>query len=182
MLFRTFAVHITLGLMNIASELQQLRMTSEAFSLELEPDSWFELMHWHPDIYGTGNAGAEARSACLAIARQYVDKALAELSVWSKPSQCWFLAEDNDSGEDALYVHTPNPNRQNFPYPFEGVKWQVSAPSWLASHFPEPDFVHGQSQFNGATLHWVVPSKPPIMVNSGLLGLGQFARTTGAVE
>lgn len=168
--------------MNIASELHQLQMTSDAFSLELRTDTWFELMHWHPDIYGTGNAGAEARSACLAIARQYLDKALAELFVWGKPSQCWFLAEENDSEEDALYIHTPNPNRPNFPYLFEGVEWRVPAPLWLASHFPESDFVHGQSQFNGATLYWVVPSNPPSTVNCELLGAWQMTRATGAVE
>ncbi|MBK8337043.1 MAG: hypothetical protein IPL03_10830 [Sterolibacteriaceae bacterium] len=154
-------------------------MPSDAFSLELKPDSWFELMHWHPDMDGAGNASAEARSACLTIARQYLDKALAELSTWGKPSQCWFLAEENDSGEDAIYVHTPNPNRQNFPYPFEGVKWHVPAASWLASQFPEPDFVHGQSQFNGAVLHWVVPSRPPGMVNSELVDIWALVRDIG---
>lgn len=162
--------------MNIASELRQLQMTSDAFSLELKSDSWFELMHWHPDIYGTGNSGADARSACLTIARQYLDKALAELSAWGSPSQCWFLSEEHDSGEDALYVHTPNPNRQNFPYPFKGVEWHMPAPAWLAPHFPEPDFVHGQSQFSGARLYWVVPSHPPSMVNSELVESWQLAR------
>jgi hypothetical protein len=149
----------------VARALLGLQARSSAFSLELGPRAWFDLMHWHPDIDGIGNASPEARSACLAIARQLFDKALAELIVWGKPSQCWFIAQQDDSGEDALYIHTPNPNQQNFPYAFEDVIWQVAAPLWLAAHFPEPDFIHGESRFNDVKLQWVVSAKPLMLGN-----------------
>lgn len=154
--------------MNLAKELQQLQVASDAFSLELRSGSWFELMHWHPDIHGIGNTNANARSVCLSVSRQYFEKVLAELSAWGRPSQCWFIADENDSGEDAIYVHTPNPNRENFPYRFDEVTWKVIPPSWLVLHFPETLFVHGQSQFDGGVLHWVVPGNSPATINAGL--------------
>lgn len=100
--------------MSTSDEFQQLQMSADSFSLDLSEESWFELMHWHPDIYGTGNASPEARGSCARLAKQYLATAMKALRGWSKPSQCWCLLDPFDSGQDSIYVHTENPNRPNF--------------------------------------------------------------------
>lgn len=40
-----------------------------------------------------------------------------------KPFQIWIIIDLNDSGQDAIYMHTKNPNSNNFP-----IKWQFTKP------------------------------------------------------
>lgn len=138
------------------SHLEQLKLSADSWSLKTGVNEWYELMHWHPDIYGSGNADSESRQYCLKLLRQYFDRGLKALVVWDKPAQCWALVDPNDSSQDAFYVHTPNPNRDNFPYEFEEVTWGVAAPEWLSSAFPLNLFKFGESEYEGAKLYWVV--------------------------
>lgn len=143
--------------MNTSAALAEAETRAFAFSLQLRPDSWFDLMHWHPDIDGEGDGKPSARAFFLGLARRYLDVALAELRVSGRPYQCWFLAERDRSSEDAVYVHTPNPSGENFPYEFADVAWRDTAPEWLAEHFPESEFQHGVSHGGSGVLFWVVP-------------------------
>ena len=36
-----------------------------------------------------------------------------------------------DAGQDAVYIHTPNPNGDNFPYENDGIDWSCSVPEFL---------------------------------------------------
>jgi hypothetical protein len=154
--------------MGTSSELEQLQMTANSFELQLAHDSWFELMHWHPDIYGTGNASPAARHACTLLAKQYLCTAMSALRTWHKESQCWCILDPSDSGEDAVYVHTENPNRPNFPYQYEGVSWDFSAPSWVISVFSSPQYLIGRSGEGEGLLYWVVESSHHPLVNRRL--------------
>jgi hypothetical protein len=145
------------------------QMSADAFSLDLFEESWFELMHWHPDIYGTGNAGAEPRAACALIARQYLTTAMNALRGWSKVSQCWCLFDPSDSEQDSIYVHTENPNRANFPYKFEGVSWDTDPPKWLVATFPATKYVVGSSGQSPELLFWVVERESHHLVNTNLV-------------
>jgi hypothetical protein len=58
-----------------------------------------------------------------------------------------------DAGQDAVYLHTPNPNHENFPYRFEGVVWGAVPPTWLAEFVTEEMEV-GRSEYDGV-LHWI---------------------------
>lgn len=154
--------------MNTSSELEQLQMSADAFSLALSEESWFELMHWHPDIYGTGNADLEARKACTSLAKQYLSTAMNALRWWSKPSQCWCLIDPSDSGQDSIYVHTKNPNRASFPFEFEGVAWGAEAPAWVTAIFPIAKYLVGSSGSGPELLYWVVELESHHLVNAGL--------------
>jgi hypothetical protein len=37
------------------------------------------------------------------------------LNCFDKPFQYWIEIYENDSWDDAVYIHTENPNQQNFP-------------------------------------------------------------------
>jgi hypothetical protein len=120
------------------------------------PDSgeWFDLWHTHVDWHGEGNARPELRRECirsLFVAWRRIDTFAAGLGC---PWQSWLLFDAVDSGQDAVYLHTPNPNRDNFPYRFEEATWGMSPPSWLVE-FITGDLEVGQSEFKGQPLYWV---------------------------
>lgn len=154
--------------MSTTPELEQLQLSADSFSLDLSDESWFELMHWHPDIYGTGNASQDARGICTSLAKQYLTTAMSALRRWNKASQCWCLLDPADSGQDSVYVHTKNPNRSNFPYEFEEVTWGVLAPSWVTAVFSPAEYVIGVSSKEPELLYWVVEKKSHPRVNADL--------------
>jgi len=125
-------------------------------------------MHWHSDIDGIGNSSATAREVSLAAARQYLSTAMAALRGWSKPSQCWCLLDPLDSGQDAIYVHTENPNRPSFPYEFDEVTWGIEAPAWVAAAFPPEAFMVGASGQAPELVYWVVERASHTLLNVGL--------------
>jgi hypothetical protein len=155
--------------MTATSELEQLQMSANAFELVLSNESWFELMHWHPDFYGTGNTNPNARDVCVLLAKQYLTTAMRALRGWTKESQCWCLIDAMDSAQDSIYVHTRNPNRDNFPYAFEDVAWHVSAPLWIAEAFLSDEYVIGVSGNAPELLYWIVEKLPHPLVNADLV-------------
>jgi hypothetical protein len=54
------------------------------------------------------------------------------------------LAPACHSEQDALYVHTPNPNGTPFPHSFNGVRWDIATPAFLRR------FVDGEAWKIGA--------------------------------
>lgn len=128
---------------------------SDPFEARLpEPADWFDLWHTHVDWRGEGNPRPDIRRECIrALFTAWAQvEAMAARRVG--PWQSWLVFNAADSGQDAVYLHTPNPNRDNFPYPFAGVTWGSAPPPWLVE-FLTPAMKVGQSEFEGATLYWV---------------------------
>ena len=130
-------------------------MVHDRFEVRLpELAEWFDLWHTHVDWRGDGNIKPDVRRECirsLFAAWERIDAFAAKLGF---PWQSWLLFDAVDSGQDAVYLHTPNPVRDNFPYPFEDVTWGVSPPSWLVG-FLTSDLEVGKSDHAGEALYWV---------------------------
>jgi hypothetical protein len=71
------------------------------------------------------------------------------------PSQTWLVIDASDPGQDAVYLHTPNPNRDSFPYLFEGVTWGIQPPEELAECMAGTGLEVGSSECEGSVLYWV---------------------------
>jgi hypothetical protein len=78
-------------------------------------DSWFDMWHTHVDWEGEGNKDWETR-------KEYVDRLVSlynelkdRLTGYPKQYQLWIWVLENDSSQDSVYIHTPNPNSDNFP-------------------------------------------------------------------
>ncbi len=97
------------------------------------PESeWFDLWHSHPASGDSGAPGSDAwrkRLRSLFAAWGRVEIAAGRLA---RPWQSWLVIDPAEPGQDAVYLHTPNPNRDNFPYRFEGVTWGAEPPAGLA--------------------------------------------------
>jgi hypothetical protein len=78
-------------------------------------NSWFDLWHIHTDLEGIGNKSPELRKV-------YLDKLLAtfmelksKLRHYPHKFQLWISISEENSFEDGVYIHTKNPNGDNFP-------------------------------------------------------------------
>ena len=105
---------------------------------------WFDLWHVHPNTEDTAERWAGLVAAWA--------RAVAAGRLSGRPWQTWLVIEPTEPREDAAYLHTPNPNRDNFLYPFEGVEWGAEPPGWVAA---SEGLQFGQSSYGGAELLWV---------------------------
>lgn len=133
------------------------KLKTSSIQVSTAVGSWYDLWHAHPDTEGQGNQSKEARRSSLERLRQEYLSTLEQLRGWEVPHQSWALIDPTDSEQDAVYVHTQNPNKKNFPYVFEGVSWARSKiPAWVSSVFPSSEFSLGRSVYNGHVMYWVL--------------------------
>ena len=76
----------------------------------------FDLWHTHFDWKGYGNDSFKRR-------KPHLDKLFREFAVLEEKAksikteyQIWATLLDYESGDDALFLHTPNPTQDNFPW------------------------------------------------------------------
>ncbi len=99
----------------------------------LDWEGWFDLWHLHYDKKAKGNR-IENRFCSNFLGYELLKLIEQYCSNRTKPSQC-FLCVYPDVNDDAIYVHTenPNPNSIGFPYDFSEVIWGATDNSVLNS-------------------------------------------------
>ncbi len=105
---------------------------------------WFDLWHAHPNDNGGGQRWANLLGVWARV------DAAGRAS--GRPWQSWLVIQLTEPRDDAVYLHTPNPNRDNFPYPFKDVAWGAEPPGWAS---PAAGLEFGQSSYGGVELLWV---------------------------
>lgn len=81
----------------------------------LSPDTWFDYWHIHFDNHGYGNDSFKRRKPHLDKLFRHFD-ILVEMTKDLKPNfQLYALLFDYDSYDDALFLHTSNPNNSQYP-------------------------------------------------------------------
>jgi hypothetical protein len=78
-------------------------------------NSWFDFWHTHIDWDGEGNKSWNVRKEFLEKLLTEFGNVKSELKKYPNEYQTWILIDENDSGQDAIYIHTKNPNSENFP-------------------------------------------------------------------
>ena len=106
-----------------------MRKDAEAFELP-SGSEWFNLSHHHVDWESRGDYSPEKRRACIEAILLVFEAAVSQSKSLSLPCQVWALLDPADSGQDAVYFHTPNPHTA-YPYEFEGVIWNGQRPALL---------------------------------------------------
>jgi hypothetical protein len=119
-----------------------LRRETQHFSVH--PAGWYDYMHWHVDWPGMGNLRWSERREHLSALFAMFRRLLAETEHWSTPHQVWLQIDPADSAQDAIYLHTANPNADNFPNRFEGVDWEAAVPVRLREFVSEPSWQFGR--------------------------------------
>jgi hypothetical protein len=78
--------------------------------------SWFDLWHVHFDNWGYGDHSFKKRKPHLDKLIRHFDLLVEKAKSLKTDYQIWITLLDFDSASDALFLHTPNPNHDNFPY------------------------------------------------------------------
>ena len=102
---------------------RHVQRTAEAFQLEPSGGDGWDLWHYHADWRGWGNLRWRHRKEHIrALARVFATIA-ASADRFTRPFQTWIYLDGGDAGQDATYLHTPNPNQSPFPVQLFGVEW-----------------------------------------------------------
>ena len=56
---------------------------------------------------------------------------LEKLETFERPYQSWISLVNEDAGLDAVYIHTPNPNDENFPFKIKSLSWDCAVPKYI---------------------------------------------------
>lgn len=91
---------------------------------KLDITGWFDLWHAHPDFKMKGN---KARNMVAEVTYSLLNKMELLALKREEPIQLWATLREN-TGDNAIYMHSKNPNGTPFPYAFEGVEWGVAEP------------------------------------------------------
>jgi len=105
---------------------RKLARFAESFEVNPSNDDWWSFWHYHPDMSGWGNCGWKARLPHLrAMVRIFIK--IGEAHAQFKTAfQTWLMINVEDAGQDAVYIHTPSPNRDVFPFKPDEVQWGAS--------------------------------------------------------
>jgi hypothetical protein len=115
---------------------RRLRERGANFVLKLEPEQWYDLWHEHFDREGYTRRREGVRRAHLEALFTAFKRILAQTASTDRAVQVFLsIAPSQEAEQDALYVHTPNPN---------GTRWGVTPPPLLRS------FIEGQKWEVGA--------------------------------
>jgi len=90
------------------------------------PNSWFDFWHTHVDWDGEGNKNFNIRLKYLKELLKLYENLKKDLKLYPNNYQIWIVIDENDSSEDAVCIHTKNPNNENFPLKMDNMKtWKT---------------------------------------------------------
>jgi hypothetical protein len=78
--------------------------------------SFFDFWHIHVDFDGDGNKDWETRKKFMDEQLKAFDYLKTKLLDYPHPFQLWIGVDEDDSAQDGVYIHTPNPNNDYFPH------------------------------------------------------------------
>jgi len=92
------------------------------------PTDWYDWWHTHIDWDGKGNLGRWHRRQHLKMLFKCYQNIKYQIDKSNFTSQVFMLISNSDSSQDAVYVHTENPNGTEYPEKFSGVQWNITPP------------------------------------------------------
>lgn len=119
---------------------RRLMKKSRSYVVDLASKQWCDFDHTHLDWEGKGNEGRVHRVRHLNAHLRALRRARVELLSHPTPYQLFAVIDLSASEDDAIYVHTANPNGTVFPAEFDSAYQEASPPPLLAcrvdrSHF-----------------------------------------------
>ncbi|RHW43346.1 hypothetical protein D1B31_01370 [Neobacillus notoginsengisoli] len=103
----------------------------EEYDLDFGDEGWFDLWHTHLDFLGYGNNSLKIRREHIKAHLALYRNLLKNLQPLGKPYQCWIELIDEEAALDAVYIHTPNPNEDNFPLKIDKLNWDCDVPKYF---------------------------------------------------
>jgi len=117
----------------------------------LDVATWFDLWHTHIDWKSMGNRHAEGRSEIARLTYALLRHVEQRFSARSAPVQI-FATVCQDTGSNAVYVHSNNPHGTPFPHEFPDVQWGAP-PTGLAGIVDTVTHRVGRIRYTDGTAH-----------------------------
>lgn len=120
------------GMLATRSYYRKLRIKADRFKADLPRKKWCDLWHTHVDWDGIGNKSWVDRRKHVNALLRMLCRARLELAQASLPCQLFVTIYPHSSADDAIYLHTANPNGTPFPHEYTGSTDVTSLPPLLA--------------------------------------------------
>lgn len=134
---------------------QRLWSRVDAFTIDVDDESWFDFWHIHLDFFGLGNRSAKVRREHIKAHLTLYENVLNQLKDFSGPYQSWICIHDEDSGADAVYIHTANPSHDDFPFHPNNVDWDCHVPGTIKDLIDTSQYDIGYFQSNLEQVYFI---------------------------
>ena len=118
-------------------------------------DGWFDMWHTHVDWDGDGSTSRIYRQAQLRTLFRLFRRIRAVAKSKRMSVQVFALVTESEPGQDAVFIHSANPNGTPYPYLPPALCWLDSLPSWLAPHVALERYQVGLQLFNGKKSYFI---------------------------
>ncbi len=88
---------------------------------ENQENNWFDFFHQHINNRDSNNKSWKSRKQHLDALFCLADKYEKQLIKLNRQFQFWISINDSDSKDDAIYIHTENPNNSEFPIKVKSI-------------------------------------------------------------
>ena len=135
---------------------ERIKVLSAISSLNFS--SWFDLWHTHPDWNSKGNRFPEHWATVAAITYEAFKHAERLAATANASAIQVFATICVDSGNNAIYIHSDNPNGTTFPHEFPSTEWGVGDPAELAGLIEQTTHEVGRKQY-GEDVYFIIRKK-----------------------
>jgi hypothetical protein len=124
----------------------------------LDYSLWFDYWHTHPDWRIKCNRFPEARAMAASATYGLLQYAEQLASARNGEIQVFGTLCEN-TGDNAVYLHSANPNRTPFPVDFSGVHWDVSLPGELDGIVNSERHQVGEQTFEDGSFQYLIRTR-----------------------
>ena len=118
-------------------------------------DGWFDMWHTHVDWDGDGSTSRMYRYAQLRTLFRLFRRIQATVKCKQFNAQVFAVVTECEPGQDAVFIHSANPNSTPYPYWPTDARWLDSLPSWLATHVAIERYHVGLQVWNGKKSYFI---------------------------
>jgi hypothetical protein len=93
----------------------------DRFDFDKNSNAWFDFWHWHFDWLGYGDNSFKRRKPHLDKLFRHFESILDKVKNYKNDFQLFIVCHDYKSSLDGIYLHTPNPNTDNFPVQWDNL-------------------------------------------------------------
>lgn len=136
---------------------RELTSKSRSYAVRMDKKQWCDLHHDHFDWDGKGNASRAHRVRHLNALFRALRRARIELENYGHPYQLFAYVDLQNSADDALYVHTPNPNGTEFPSSIESLSVPVQPPPLLGARVDSRYYEVRRYGNESGSIYYVIP-------------------------
>lgn len=113
---------------------------SSWFNLQDPEKDWFSFYHQHIFNKDFANKSWKSRKQHLDALFYLFSKYEEKVKEMNRDFQLWININELDSEDDAIYLHTENPQDSDFPYKIDFFTDRISANTNLEEYLKEKDF------------------------------------------